>query len=109
IVVAGVHSHPRACPSKGTVADAGKCSDFIEPALPAIDEQKIRNRIVADEEVHPTIIVNVRGNNSPSLPQRSGDTGLLADVGKSPVTIIVKEPTRHGLVKAWLAVPPLAG
>ncbi len=32
IVIAGVHSHPRARPSKGIVS-AGKCSDVIEPAL----------------------------------------------------------------------------
>src|SRR2546430_6516532 len=105
IVIARVHSHTRACPSKGTESDAGKCSDVIEPALPAIDEQRIGNRIVADEEVHPPVIVNVRSNHSPSLRQGSGDTGLLADVGESPAAIIMQDPARQELIQDWVAVP----
>src|SRR5439155_22006424 len=86
-----------------------KRTNLLEPALATVGEQKIRNRVVAHEKVHPSIVIDVRRHHPPSFRGRSGDPGFLADVGECAVAVVVEQPARHRLVGSRLAVPPRVG
>src|SRR5271169_6469981 len=75
----------------------------------AIHEKKIRDGIVADEEIHPAVVVDIRSDDSPGFSERGGDAGFLTDVCESAVAIVVKKIAGLGAVDVGLAVPTLAG
>src|SRR2546429_5703922 len=65
-----------------------------------VDEEKIGDRVVRDEKVHPAVVVDVRRNDTPRFSQRLGDAGFLADVAEGAVPVVVEEPARGGRINA---------
>src|SRR5215472_8278431 len=107
VVITCVYSHTGARKAKRIVSDGGKCAYFFKAAFAPVGEKKVGYCVVADEEIYPAVIVDVRGNHAPALRWPSGNSGLPADVGKGSVTIVMEKPGRHWLVNRWAAVPAL--
>src|SRR5580704_2667523 len=107
IVVGSVNAHAGARAAETAVANACKQADFLEFSVAAIGEKKIGDRVVANEKIHASIVVDISGNDAPGLRERTGDAGLLANVGERAVAIIVIEPARHRIVDAGDAIPTL--
>ena len=108
IVVGGVDSHAGARFAESVDSHTCQQADFFEPPFAAVGKQEIGNGVVGDVEIHPSVIVDVCRDDSPSFGQRLRNTRLLADIGKRAVAIIAEEPARHGIVNAGNAVETLA-
>src|SRR5262249_56533446 len=101
IKVGGIKAHTGAGSSVGAVGNAGESPGFLKPSLSAIHKYEIRQRVIANEEIHLTVIVEVGSNYSPCLAKGVGDAGSLADIGKCSIAVVVKEPTWHGVIEPW--------
>ena len=93
----------RALPS-ALYATPAWSADLFKSPLAAIDEQKIRDRVIGDEEIHPAVVVDVGGNHSPGFAGNCRNARLLADVGEGSVAVVVKEPTGHRPVQSRNAI-----
>jgi len=82
---------------------------LLEFSIALVDEEKIGDRVVRDEKVHPAVVVDVRRNDTPRFSQRLGDAGFLADVGEGAVRVVVEEPARGGRIDARNAIEALSG
>src|SRR5271170_6444641 len=67
-------------------------------------EKKIGLRVVGDEEIHPSVIINVGGNHSPGFARIVGDPHFLAHIRKGAIAVVMKEPARHRRVDLRVAV-----
>ncbi len=84
-------AHAGASLAVRTVADASLQADFGELAV-LVDEEEVRDGIVGDEEIGPTVTINISGDDAPGFTQDGSDSGLLADVGEGSVAAIVEGP-----------------
>src|SRR5580700_11064993 len=69
IEVSRVHAHPGTRPTIGAVGHAGFRSDLSEFSLSIVYKQKIGHGIVGDEEIHPTIVVDIGSHNAPGFSE----------------------------------------
>src|SRR5580698_9242845 len=63
----------------------------------AVDEEEIGHRIVSDEEIHVSVIVDVGGDYAQPLAAKRTDPSLLADVGEMPSSVIAIQVALLGL------------
>src|ERR1019366_8908138 len=75
---------------------AGFVGHLGEGAVAVVVEQRVRQRIVGDEDVLPAVVVVVERDD--------GETGRLADIGKSPVAIVVVEHWGFAVVIVRVAI-----
>src|SRR5215467_139898 len=109
IVVGCVYSHSRPRLAECAHTYTGYHSDLFELSLASIGEEKIRNRIVRDIQIHAAIVVQVGGNDAPSLGANLRDPRLFAHVCECSISVVVKEPTRHRVIDAGNAIVPFFG
>jgi len=107
--VGGVHAHAGARTPGVTEAYAGLQSDFVpfpgaSRAGAAVDEKKILDGVVGDEEVHVAVVVDVRGDHAEALAKGFGDGRALAHFGEGAVAIVVVEEAGGGLEDSRHAV-----
>src|SRR5215468_3128930 len=67
IEIGRIDSHARAGSPILAVGNTGFESHLLKFSATLIDEQKICHGIVCNEEIHPTVVVHVSGDNSPGL------------------------------------------
>ena len=87
----------------GAVGHVGGESGFFESAA-AVQEEKIRDRVVGDKQIHAAVIVYVRGDDSPGFAEMFGNAGLPAHIRESAVAIVMKQPAWPWLENARDAV-----
>src|ERR1022692_1893724 len=111
--VTGIHTHPRPGPAFLAVSNPRREAHLFE--LPfaglirsAVQKEKVLNGIVGDEQIHPPIVVDVRGDDSESFAQRLGDIGARLNLSKGAVAIIVIEKARRTFEDPRNAVEMLA-
>src|SRR5262249_20693018 len=66
-------------------------ANFFEGAVAFIDEQEVGHRVVRNEQVGPTIVVYVRGNDSERLAWTSRDAGTGAHIFERAIPVVVKK------------------
>src|SRR6266567_142413 len=72
--------------------EAGFESDLAKRAIPVVMVEIIRCRVVGDENIYAAVPIKVTGDDVQSVvADRVGNTGLLRDVGKRPVAVIMVE------------------
>src|SRR5258708_6790522 len=108
IEIGGIDAHAGAFAPVLTVGHAGAETHLFKFSVVLVHEKEICDRVVGDEEIHPTVVVHVRGNHAPGFTERFADAGFLSDVGKGAIAIVVKEPAFCRLVDARNAVVAFA-
>src|SRR5438105_7355726 len=98
VVIRRIHAHPGAWPPLGAVTNVGLQAYFLELPVTAINKQKIRHRIIGNEQVHPPVVIDVAGHDTPSLAEGLRNPRFAAHVGKSTVAVVVKQPAWHRLI-----------
>ena len=58
--------------------------------------QEVRRRVVGHKHIHPPVIVVVGEDDAEPVAAMLADAGLLADVGKRAVVVVVVEDGRKG-------------
>src|SRR5207244_13322254 len=97
VVVGSVHAHTGARASVSAVAQTRDEAYLVEFSL-LVDEEKILDGVVGNEQIHPSVVVDVAGDHTPGLGERFRDAGFLADVGKGAIAVVVKQPAGRGIV-----------
>src|SRR6202022_909830 len=96
--VRGIHTHSRASAAFRAVSHSRWFGDVFElPTL--VDEKKVGHGIVGHKETHVAVVININvaSHHSPCFPTITGNSRLLADVGKCPIPVVVKQPAEGGL------------
>src|SRR6266513_1876733 len=104
-----VNSHAGALAARLAVSHARFEPLLIELSVVFVDEEKVGDRVVGHEEIHPAVVVDIRGNDTPGFSQRLGDAGFLADVGERTVPVVVEEPARCRRVDTRDAIEAFSG
>ena len=78
----------RARPSALYATSASKPHLFKSTA--AIQIEKVRHRVIGDEEVHIAVVVDVSSDGPPCLAELRGNAGLFADIGECAVAVVMK-------------------
>src|SRR5215472_8478240 len=107
IKVGGIHAHSRAGTPFLTEGNAGFQSNIHECPILLIEKQKILHRVIGNEKVHPAIVVDVSGNDTPCFAERLGNPGFLGNVLERSVSVIMKKPAAHPRVDARYTVGSL--
>src|SRR5437588_5530654 len=68
-----IHTHPRALPPRLVISYACFEGFFFKLSMVRVDKKKVGNRIVGHKQIHPTAVVDVRGDDTPSFTQCLGD------------------------------------
>src|SRR6185369_4274809 len=82
----------------------GDVSDFLECAVMFIAKQRVRHRIIGDEDVLPAVPVEIKGDHSQPVARFRRDPGNLADIGEGTVAVIVIQSRRLSVVVVRMAV-----
>src|SRR5690349_1405740 len=90
IIVGGINTHAGAGPAILAIGYLGREPDFFELAS-TIDEEKIGNGVVGNEEIHPVIIINIGRNRSPGFPANFSDSGFLRHIAERAVAVVMKQ------------------
>jgi hypothetical protein len=53
----------------GTIADVGLQAHLVKFPVAAVQKKEIGDRVVGNEEIHQPVIINVAGDNTPSLAE----------------------------------------
>src|SRR5260221_1923366 len=109
IEVGSVHAHSGSRVALLAECDARRQADLLEFAVAAVAEEKILNRIVGDEEIHPAVIVDVGRDDTPCFAKNFPDARFSGDVRESTIAIVVKQQAARWRVNAGDAVVALAG
>src|ERR1041384_6367301 len=64
VVIGCIDSHSRARRARIAVRHTGQQTGLFKLSLPLIDEEKVRERVVRDEEIHQAIVVYVGRNGA---------------------------------------------
>src|SRR5207245_7494870 len=91
------------------VGDTRIETQLLELSVAFVDEEKIGDRVVGNEKIHPAVVIDVRRNDTPGFSQRLGNAGFLADVGEGAVAVVVEEPACRRSVDARNAIVALPG
>jgi len=70
--------------------------------------QKISDSIVSDEEIRPSVVINIASNRAPCFPRMRGNSTAFRDIRERAVAVVMKQPAGHGLINFRYAVMPLA-
>ena len=86
------------------VGHGGGQSDILERPVAAVAIEEVRHRIVGDEDVHPTVIVEVEADHAEAVPRAAADARRLADVFEGAVALVAKQRRRLSLVFVGVTV-----
>ena len=104
VIIAEVDSHPRESFAVLVIADAGEQPDFAERAVAVVAVEEALHRVVGNKNVGEAISVVVSERNAETLAMRIGYSGLLRNVGKGAVPVVVIQNIRQPVVIIRVAI-----
>src|SRR5207248_8423935 len=107
VEVGRIYTHARAGSPLRAVSHTGRLADFFKSAPTPLHEKEVGNGIIADKKIHAPIIVQICGNRAPRLAEILANSRSLADVGKSSIAIVMKQPTGCRLIHVRNAISAL--
>src|ERR1700686_568431 len=90
VEVTRVDSHPRPDFATLSISHSSGEADLAKMFPMPVGKQEVSNRVVRDEEVHPSVVVDVGSDHAPSLAGIVGNAGFLAYIGKCPIPVVVE-------------------
>src|SRR5205807_8514228 len=91
VQIACVHAHSGAGLAVVAETDLRGQRYLLPFAIAAVYEQEILHRVVGDEEIHPSVIIDVRSYYAEALAHRPRDVGPLRDFGERAVAVVVEQ------------------
>ena len=67
IIVGGIYAHARSSETEWVITDTGERTNFFKVTLTVIGKEKIGYRVVCNKQIHPSVVVNIRGHYAPRL------------------------------------------
>src|SRR5579883_1149349 len=90
VEIGGIDAHAGARPALLAESHAGIEANVRECAVLFVKEEKIFDGIVGDEKVHPSVVVDVGGDDAPGLAKGFSHARLFGNVGEGSVAIVVE-------------------
>ena len=88
IVIGGIDAHAGARHAGLAERDAGRRCDILESAVAKVPIQLVRLRVVRDEQIDPSVVVEVEHRNAESLRRRILQPGAARDVFEGAVAAV---------------------
>src|SRR6185369_17377844 len=104
VEVSSVDAHTRARPTRFAVCDTRCKPDLLKLPTTFVEKEKVRHRVVRDEEIHQPVVVYIGGDSAKRFTRRTGDARLTTHVLKRAVAIVMKESRRLRLEESWNTV-----
>src|SRR5436190_24192707 len=82
VVIGRIHTHTRTRVAIGRISYSRLESNLLEPGVPAIDEQEIRNRVIGNKQIQQSVVVDIRSHRAEDFAFRVSNSRRLRDVGK---------------------------